>query len=263
MSFSIDLPHLSVAFAVAFVTGGMNAVAGGGTLIAFPTLVGLGLPPIMANTTTTVGLGSGGFGSMWGFRRELARVDRRVWWLIVPSMIGAVGGARLLHMTSAGTFDWIVPWLVLFATTLFILQGPLRRWLGNAAHHPHAPLSTRWVVTAMGCQLVLGVYGAYFGAGTSIMMLAVLGIMGMTDIHEMNGTTSALATCINSVAAVHFAVYRLVSWPYAFVMAAGAILGAYGAAGVARRIGRTAIRRFVICVGVTIAIVMFYRVLHR
>lgn len=266
-----DLAHLAAAFTAAFIAGGINSVAGGGTLVSFPVLVALGLPALNANATNTVGIWPGSLGSIFGFRRELARVAREeswLLWLLAPATAGGLGGAILLKVTPSSLFDWIIPWLILFATVLFIVQAPVRRRLEAAANvrraagQPGHP-SGGWIAFAAIVQFIVGIYGGYFGAGISIMMLAVLGILGMTDILEMNALTSLLSAGINGIAGILFIVAGLIAWPYVAVMAVGSVLGGYGAAGVARKIGKATIRRFIIFVGITIAIAMFYRVLHR
>ena len=252
--------HLFYAFLAAFVAGGINSVAGGGTMVSFPALVALGLPPIVANATNTVGIWPGSLGSIWGFRREFARIPKVMRWLLVPAVVGGAAGAMLLRMTPPGIFDRLIPWLILFATLLFILQAPIQRMLQTAEAARKA--GPGWMAVAMSAQVAVAVYGGYFGAGMSIMMLSILGIIGMTDILEMSAMTSLLSLAINGVAGLLFAQAGLVAWPYALSMAFGAIAGGYGAAGVARRIGRMAIRRFVIVVGLSIAVAMFVRVLR-
>ncbi|HEX4124808.1 MAG TPA: sulfite exporter TauE/SafE family protein [Tepidisphaeraceae bacterium] len=258
---------LTGAFAAAFVAGGINSVAGGGTMISFPSLVGLGLSEKVSNATNCLGILPGSAGSMWGFRRELARVPGRFYWLLLPAMVGGIGGAFLLRITPANVFVWLVPWLLLFATVLFMVQAPIRKrleaWIGGnaAATTDGAGGQGQWLAIASVLQFCVGVYGGYFGAGMSIMMLAVLGVVGMTDILEMNALTGLLAGGINGIAGILFAFAHLISWPYVAVMAPGAVLGGWGAAGVARKIGKVWIRRFVIFVGATIAVIMFWRVL--
>src|SRR5579884_573167 len=246
-----------IAFVAAFLAGAINSVAGGGTMVSFPTLLGLGLPSVIANATNTVAIWPGSLGSLWGFRRELARTEPRMRWLVVPGIAGGAIGAMLLRITPAGLFDRIVPFLILFATLLFVLQIPVQRWLRTT----HAAVRRRgaWLAGAVLLQFAVGVYGGYFGAGISIMMLSILAVLGMTDILEMNALTSLFSLSINGVAAILFIAARLIYWPYVLVMACGAVVGGYGAAGLARRIGRTAVRAFVIVVGFTITIVMFVR----
>jgi uncharacterized membrane protein YfcA len=255
---TVDVLHLLGAFFAAFLAGAINSVAGGGTMISFPILMALGLPPVVANATNTAGIWPGSIGSIWGFRRELARVPAVMRWLLIPALLGGALGAMLLRLTPAKTFAQIVPWLILFATVLFIVQAPIQKKLKSVEAAQHA--GGRWMSLAIAAQMVVAIYGGYFGAGMSIMMLSILGIIGMTDILEMSAMTSLLAFCINGVAGILFAVAGLVYWPYVAVMAVGSVAGGYGAAGVARRIGRTAIRRFVIAVGLTIAVVMFVRI---
>lgn len=258
---SLDFLHLLGAFLAAFLAGAVNSVAGGGTMISFPVLVALGLPPIVANATNTVGIWPGSLGSIWGFRKELARVPRLMRWLLVPALVGGAAGAFLLRMTPPGVFDQLVPWLILFATVLFILQAPIQRKLRSAEAARAA--GPGWLAAAVFAQVLVSVYGGYFGAGMSIMMLSILGVIGMTDILEMSAMTSLLSLGINGIAGLIFAQAGLVFWPYVLAMALGAIVGGYGAAGAARRIGKVAVRRFVIAVGLTIAVVMFVRVLRK
>ncbi|MGZ4789263.1 MAG: sulfite exporter TauE/SafE family protein [Terriglobales bacterium] len=256
---SNDTFRLAAAAAAAFLAGGINSVAGGGTLVTFPTLLWLGIPSVAANATNTVAIWPGSLGSLWGFRRELSQADRIMLWLVVPSMIGGITGALLLRHTPTHTFDRIIPFLILFATVLFTAQKPIQRWIGTPHEDRHR--SPRWLAIAMIVQLLVGIYGGYFGAGMGIMMLTVLTTLGMTDILKMNALTSLYALFINGVAAALFIYAHMVYWHYVLVMAITAIAGGYGAAGVARRIGRTAVRRFVIAVGYTITIVLFIRIM--
>jgi uncharacterized protein len=248
---------LAVAFAAAFLAGFINSVAGGGTLLSFPTLVYLGLPSVIANATSTVAIWPGSLGSIWGFRRELGCTEGRMRLLIIPGTVGGFVGAALLRLTPTTVFDRLVPFLILFATALFLVQEPIKRRLrvGQTAGH-RAGL---WIAGAAAAQLLVGLYGGYFGAGISILMLSLLGLLGMSDILEMNALTSLFSLCINGVASLLFIAAKIVYWPYVLVMAAGSIMGGYGAAGVARKVGRTAVRRFVICVGLTMGVVLLIR----
>lgn len=253
----VSLPQLAGAFGAAFFAGAINSVAGGGTLISFPILVALGLPPIVANATNTVGIWPGSLGSMWGFREELGRVNRRMFWLLVPALIGGLAGALLLRCTPPGVFSALVPWLILFATVLFMIQGPVQRRLKSVEAAEHA--GAKWMVTAVIAELAVAIYGGYFGAGMSIMSLSVLGLIGMTDILEMSVMTSTLACAINGIAGILFAIAGLIDWPIALAMTTGALIGGYGAAGIAKKIGKVAVRRFVIIVGLTIAVIMLVK----
>jgi len=248
----LSLPHL-VAFAAAFVAGAINSVAGGGTLLTFPVLIWIGLPSITANATSTVAIWPGSLGSVWGYRRELRGVHPITYVLTVPSVVGGVIGAVLLQRTPTHVFDRLVPMLILFATCLFMLQEPVQRMIGSGGLALHAR-SRRWVVGAVLFQLLVALYGGYFGAGIGILMLAALGILGYTEIHQMNGLKTLFALFINGIAALYFVVMGMVHWPEALVMAIGAIVGGYAGAGVARRIGAKGVRRVVILVGFAMAL---------
>jgi len=247
----------SVAFASAFAAGAINSVAGGGTLISFPTLIWLGLGSVTANATSTVAIWPGTVGSVWGYRRELRDAEARFRILIVPSLVGGLLGALLLRSTSPVTFDHLVPWLILFATLLLTAQEPVQRLLKTA--HTERHRTTGWLVGAIAFQFLVGVYGGYFGAGIGILMLAALSILGLKDIHEMNSLKVVFGGTINGIAALYFIWAGMVYWPDVLIMAAGAIAGGYGGAGVARKLGRTAVRRIVIAIGFGMAISLFIR----
>jgi uncharacterized membrane protein YfcA len=257
--------HQLIAFGCAFLAGAINSVAGGGTLVSFPALIWLGLPSTIANATSTVAIWPGSLGGMLGFRKNLQDMQPRMYALIVPSLIGGIAGAILLRLTPTSVFDRLVPFLILFATCLFMAQDAVQRFLNigrpsaPGSLNPHSGGGGTWLAGALAFQLVVAIYGGYFGAGLGIMMLAALSIIGLTDIHQMNGLKNLLALCINGVAAMYFVRKGMVYWPDVVVMAAGAIAGGIGGAGVARRLGRVAVRRTVIAVGWLMAVKLFLK----
>ncbi|HYW46633.1 MAG TPA: sulfite exporter TauE/SafE family protein [Bryobacteraceae bacterium] len=255
MHSTLDFWHAAVAFAAAFLAGAINSVAGGGTLVSFPALIWLGLNSVTANATSTVAIWPGSVGSLWGYRREMGSAEPRMYALVAPSLVGGISGALLLRWTPSATFDRLVPFLILFATLLFMAQEPVQRTLKTAHAEQHR--STRWLVGAMLFQLAVAVYGGYFGAGIGILMLAALSIIGLTDIHQMNGLKVLFGMSINGVASLYFVWARMVYWPYVILMAVAAIAGGYGGAGAARRMGRTAVRRIVIGIGFGMALSLF------
>ena len=244
-------------FVSGFVAGAINSVAGGGTLISFPARIWAGLPSPIANATSTVAIWPGSLGGLWGYRRDLRGLPRTTYALVFPSLIGGIVGAMLLRRTPTEVFDRLIPLLILFATILFMLQEPVQRLIKTTGQ-AHAG-SKVWLAGALVFQLFVSVYGGYFGAGIGILMLAAFGIMGFTDIHQMNGLKNFLALCINGVAAFYFIGNGMVSWRHALVMAIGAIAGGVGGAGVARRIGPKGVRRIVIGVGFTMALSLLLR----
>ncbi|MBI5086588.1 MAG: sulfite exporter TauE/SafE family protein [Acidobacteria bacterium] len=249
--------HAVAVFAAAFLAGMINSIAGGGTLVSFPTLIWAGLPPIVANATNTAAIWPGTLGGMWGYRLELRTVPRRYLALLAPSLTGGIAGAVLLRMTPASAFSAMVPYLILFATVLFVAQETIQRWLG--LHHGNDQGSGRWLAGAMAFQFLVGIYGGYFGAGIGILMLAALSLLGMSDIHQMNGLKNVLGGSINGIAALYFIYSGMVYWPDVLVMAVAAILGGWASARIARRLGRLFVRRTVAVIGFGMAISLFFK----
>jgi uncharacterized membrane protein YfcA len=237
------------------VASAINAIAFGGSLVSFPTLIWLGMPPIIANATNTAGVWPGSLGAVWGYRREIAHTAPRMYWLIVPSMAGALVGAALLRVTPPALFDRLVPALIFFATLLFAIQDRVQRFLNVAPEHH----GSQWLIAALGFQFLVSVYGGYFGAGMGILMLLALAVLGHEDIHQMNGLKNLLGVFINAVAAGYFILAGMVRGTDALVMASGATIGGVAAAGLARRMGRKAVRRAVIAIGFAMTAALLFR----
>jgi len=248
-------------FAAAAMAGAVNSVAGGGTLLTFPALLWSGQLAIVANATSTVALVPGALSSFWGYRSELSSSRGELAALAVPSFVGGALGALLLLRTSNEMFSLLVPYLILLATMLFIAQEPLSRWLRRRARGPHDPAAhapiedapprrtrLRWAGVLV-FQLLVGLYGGYFGAGIGILMLAAFGFLGFTNIHHMNALKNLNGTAINAMAAGMVIYEGLVDWRLASLMAAGAIVGGYAGAGTARRVGQRVVRRTIILIG--------------
>jgi uncharacterized protein len=258
-------------FGAAALGGAVNSVAGGGTLLTFPALLWAlrwtqGAERI-ANATSTVALWPGALSSLWGYRSEFRSGMGEILALSVPSFLGGLLGATLLLVTSNETFAAIVPYLILLATLLFMVQEPLSRWQRRretAAQETRPRTLPRWIAV-LAFQFLVGLYGGYFGAGIGILMLAAFGFLGFTNIHHMNALKNLNAMFINGIAAVLFIVKSqlspepLVDWRLALLMAAGAILGGYAGAGTARRIGQKNVRRLVILIGLSLATSLLVR----
>jgi uncharacterized membrane protein YfcA len=236
-------------FAAGFVAGIVNSIAGGGTLVSFPVLVALGREPLIANATNAVALFPGSLASAYGFRGYLSR-ERKIARLLIPVFAGSVVGAVLLLRTSAKTFAVVIPYLIVTATLLFALP---ERWT-KAPAGPESP-RRRWIARVM--LVAIGVYGGYFGAGIGIMLLATLGILGIADLHERNGTKNILAAGANGMAAVLFVARGAVLWPDALVMMMGAIAGGFAGAHLAQRLGRPLVRAAIIAIGLVLTVWYF------
>lgn len=246
-----DIPVVGLA---AFVAGAMNAIAGGGTLVSFPTLLWLGRPPILANATNTVALLPGSLAGAFGFRRELKKIRHWLLILLWPSLLGGLLGSYVLLHTPERTFRGIVPYLLLFATILLMAGPRLQRWLPR----PTAAISARRWAALVFFQLLVGFYGGYFGAGIGILMLAALELMGLDDIHQMNGLKNVLAFTINGIAALYFIRSGAVLWGDVLWMAVGAMAGGYASSAIARRVDRIWVRRTVVAIGFLVAFRSFF-----
>lgn len=246
--------------AAAFCAGVINSIAGGGTLITFPVLIWLGLDPKVANATSTVALWPGLFGGLFGYRRELENSSAILLRLGITSVIGGALGSWLLIWTPSPTFARLVPFLILFATILFMAQGSINRHL-RLQPLVAEPKATWWL-GAIVFQFFSAMYGGYFGAGNGILMLAALGILGLHDINRANGIKNFLGICINSIAVLSFGLSHLVVWPDALLMAGAALIGGYFGAHVAVRVAQVTIRRAIIAIGFVITFVMLWRVWH-
>lgn len=264
MTEQLDATRYALILLAAFAGGAVNSIAGGGTLLTFPALLGLGVRPIVANATSTVALWPGQLASIWGYRSALAGSwDWAKRWAI-PSAIGGLAGALLLLVTPPARFEQIAPWLVLSATLLFAGQKPVLRWLGH--HHPpddedamsHA-VGRRAPVGALAYQFVVAVYGGYFGAGIGILMLAVLGYLGFSNIHRMNGLKNWGGLCINAAAVITFAFSSLVHWPVALTMALGSMAGGYAGSRTAQRVPQKYVRHAITLIGLTSGIWLLLR----
>ncbi|MGH7135640.1 MAG: sulfite exporter TauE/SafE family protein [Pirellulales bacterium] len=254
----LEIAGLCFAAAMA---GAINSVAGGGTLLTFPALIaalgGSAEAAVWANATSTVALFPGSLAGMAGYRRELSAARTWIKLLLLPSLAGGLIGSLLLMRLPAESFKALIPWLLLTAATLFWLQPRLsRRLVQDAGENADRPQRV-WLVSVF--QLLVAIYGGYFGAGIGILMLTALGLMGLHDIHQMNGLKTLFASVINGVAVVVFIASGKVSWPLAIMMALAAMIGGYGGAHVARRLDRNFVRRVVVFIGLSLAAYYLYQ----
>lgn len=235
-------------FLAAMLAGVMNSVAGGGSFVSFPTLLFTGVLPIPANATSTVALWPGSVASIGAYRKRFPKDSRILWPLTAVSVVGGLIGALVLLQTPQTTFMRLVPYLFLVATLLFTFGKKLSVWLSrlvktSVAHSPSAVMGASLV------QLVIAIYGGFFGGGIGILMLALLAMIRMEDIHSMNAVKTLLAAAINGAAVITFIAAGAIVWPQAIVMIAGAVLGGYGGAHVAQKLPTRLVRGFVIVVG--------------
>jgi len=263
--FAGDATGLVLLAVVAFVAAAVNSVAGGGTILTFPALTAI-LPPdpsrlVVANATSTIGLWPGALAAAWAYRGEREGQPPFTRWLVVPSVAGALVGAWLVVVLPPEWFAAIVPWLILVAAVLFALQpqivGLAARLRGASGAHAGSEARVNLPAACI-LQFLVAVYGGYFGAGIGILMLAMLGLLGLGDIHRLNAVKNVLGTVVNGVAAIFFAVgsfagSHAVSWPHAAVMAASAVGGGLAGALIARGLPARIVRRAVALIAFALA----------
>jgi uncharacterized protein len=241
----------------AVAAGAINALAGGGTLITFPLLLAIGVPPIAANVTNTVALCPGFMGGIIGQIKDLSGQRRRFWIFLSVSAMGGVIGSILLLSTGERAFQALVPFLILIASGLLAVQGVIRIWL---ARRPSEPVprcwSEQWAVILVG---LAAIYGGYFGVAMSVIVLSLLGWLVNDTLTRLNAIKQTVAFGANGAAAVLFIFSGKVVWPIALVMAVGALAGGNLGGRLAGRIKPDTLRWTVVSIGLTLSIIYFTR----
>lgn len=236
----------------------MNSVAGGGSFITFPALLFTRMPAIPANATNTAAVWPGSVASAVAYRKVLTpEAWRLLWPLAAMCFAGALLGAHILLHTPPETFVKLIPWLLLGATMLFAVSGKITAWVQS--RKDGGARSRLWTVGGLAVQLVIAMYVGYFGAGSGILILALLALMGQRNVHVMNGMKTVLVSVANAVALGTFIVAGIVIWPQALTMIAGALIGGYGGAHLAQRMKQLYVRRAVIAIGLAMSIYFFIR----
>ncbi len=248
-------------FVAGVIAGAINSVAGGGSLISFPSLIAFGVPSIVANATNTAVVWPGTVSSALAYRQDLTRRRSLLFTLLIPSFIGGLLGAIVLVITPEETFARIVPLLILFATILFAASDWIKQLMVREDASSHGGEQLNWLSGAwgFGFQLFVATYGGYFGAGMGILMLASLSLMGLRDVHRMNALKTVLGSTINGIALVYFILRGLVRWDIAIMMGIGAIIGGYAGARLAKRVNQRALRIFIVLVGLVVSTWLFVK----
>ncbi len=255
----MDLARIGLLIGAGFIAGLMNAIAGGGTIVTFPSLIFSGLNSIVANATSTVALLPAALSSLLGYRKRVPAVSSWLKLFSPVSLVGGLLGGILLTKTPTETFDWLVPFLILLATVLFMSNSLVSKYLLPASAQFGLQPSRGWITGAVVFQFFVGVYGGYFGAGIGILMLASFALIGFKDIHEMNTVKVVLGFLLNLVAAAYFAWSGIVDWESAGIMVLGAIAGGFVGAHYAQKVPQQVVRGLVTAIGLVLSAVMFYR----
>lgn len=241
----------------AFLAGGVNALAGGGTLISFPILTAVGIPAVAANITNTVALCPGYFGATIAQWKEIIAQKQKALLFVPVALIGGIIGGYLLLRTGEKVFTGLIPYLILLATVLLALGNPLRRWLNQ--RNPGGQAKPVVVIAGTAAVLAAAVYGGYFGAGLSVIILAVLGVVVNDSITRLNALKQLLALSTNIAAAVFFLFSGKVVWTAAVVMAAFAMIGGMAGGKLAGKIKPEVLRWVVVGIGLVVAIYYFLK----
>lgn len=254
----MDILHFLIAAIGAFAAGAVNALAGGGTLITFPLLTALGLPAVTANITSTVSLFPGYFGATYAQRADLKGQGKRLKLLLPAAAAGGLIGGLLLAYSGEKTFRQIVPFLILFASLLLALGEPLKKWV--TAHHRNGYRASIFPVVAAVAIGVAAIYGGYFGAGLSVIVLAFLGLLFNDSLTRLNALKQAIALSTNTAAAVYFLFSGKVIWSLAAVMAASALLGGVAGGKLAGKISPVLLRWIIVSIGLIVSVIFFIQV---
>lgn len=241
----------------AIIAGFINALAGGGTLITFPVLMAMGIPAVSANVTNTVALLPGYLGGTMAQANDLKDQKKRLYFLLPAALLGGAVGGLLLLKTGEKLFTQLVPFLILIASALLAIQNPVRKWLtGRQEQGKAAPANELWAFIPV---FFAAIYGGYFGAGLSVIVLAVLGLVMSDNLTRLNALKQGIAFAANTAAALFFVFSGKVNWVVALVMAVGALLGGALGGRLASKVKPATLRWIVVSIGFVVGIIYLVR----
>src|SRR5574338_1278408 len=252
----LELTDYVLIALAALAAGVVNALAGGGSLISFPMLVAVGVPPVAANVTNTVALVPGYFGATLAQMNELKKQKKRVMLYVPAAILGGIVGGLLLLNIGESTFETLIPYLILFASALLAVSDPLRNWVNRRLGAGKIDTYMVWTVIPL---FLAAIYGGYFGAGLSVIILAVLGLMLPDSLTTLNALKQVLSFSVNTAAAVFFLFSDEVVWPAAVVMAVFSLIGGAIGGRLAGRIKPSVLRMIVVIIGIVVAVIYFIR----
>ncbi|MCP4936990.1 MAG: sulfite exporter TauE/SafE family protein [bacterium] len=252
----------ALLFIAGFFGGALNSIAGGGSFITFPALIAAGVPAISANATNTFASMPGYMAGAWVLRHNIIKARKKLPLTVIIAFIGGIIGAWLLLRTPPTRFVEIIPWLLLFATMLFITGSKINQWIGHhTKHHRHASIIGTLFLS--GLLLIICIYGGFFNAGFGIIGLSYLALAGMSDIRTMAGLKLVISSCVSSIAVVYFIMESAIAWQPGLAVLAGTVSGGAISAHIARHLPQTIVRNFVIIASICITSWFFYDVYWR
>ncbi len=244
-------------FLAAVAAGFINAMAGGGTLVSFPVLLAVGIPPIVANVTNTVALVPGTIGGMWSQRKDFRSQYQRLLKLLPAAIVGGIAGGLLILNTNENTFRSIIPYLILLATLLLAAQGTIKSWVVKRIGHAHTEHHNPLIMLSL--AFLASIYGGYFGAGLGVILMAVLGFVTDDSMTRLNFLKQALGFAINLAAAIYFAFSGKVDWMVALVMVFGSLIGGLIGGKLAGKMKPELLRWIVVSAGLIAAVIFFLK----
>lgn len=251
------MQHILLLFIPGLLGGMINAIAGGGGIVMYPAMLASGLSPIVANATVNLVVLPGSATSAFGYRKEIAKIPRYYFWLLIPCFIGSVIGSYILIHTNAVTFEKLAPWLVLSAVILLALQSRIHRWLSKQSKKRKIHWHTLPVLFL--ATFPLAIYAGFFGVGFGLMMLALLGFTTLRSVHQMNGLKNLCGIVIAAVALTYFARTGLIDWQSGLIMAVGTAIGGYTGSRLSQKVSAHVVHDATIVIGTIISIVLIVR----
>lgn len=252
--------QLVLLLVAGFLAGVINSIAGGGSFILYPLLISLGVPPVSANASCSLAVLPGTASSAYGYSSYIQKLSKRYFLLLIPGLLGGLVGAVLLGHTPNRTFEYIVPWFVLVASVLLMLQPRIHSWLYQKDNQRVVKRHLYIALSLVGLGVfALSIYGGYFGAGYGIMMLAFLGFTELTNIHQMNGLKNLVGIMINSTAVFYFILHGLISWKYIPALMIGNVVGGLVGARYSGKLRSSFIRGIIIGIALAISLLLFAR----
>ncbi len=248
------MQHYLILFIPGVLGGMINAIAGGGGIIMYPALLAAGLPPIIANTTSSFIVWPGSLTSAYGYRKDLRKVPKSFFWLAVPSTLGSFFGAYVLTHTESATFERLAPWLIISAVILLATQSRIHRFVMTQTKQRKINWHTIPLIVL--ATFPLAIYGGYFGAGFGLMMLALLGFSGLKNVFQMNGVKNLVGATMAFTATVYFWHAGFIDWPAGLIMAAGTALDGYIGARLTKKISAHLVHDLTVAIGIIVAIVL-------
>ena len=255
---SIDWHWLWLAVA-AFLAGVLNAVAGGGSFLLFPAMLGMKMLPVQANATNTVALWPGQLTSVAAYREDIRKNRRLAWPMGLAGLLGGTAGALVLLNTPQTTFLHLVPWLLLIAASIFAATGPVMRWQVRRKAATEAVAHPPKLLLVFVSTIVVCFYIGYFGAGAGFLIITLLSLFGFQDLHEINALKVVSTTMANGVAFLIFVIGRQVEWHYCLLAMVTCAVGGYSSARFARKVPQPFLRGIVVCIGLGMAAWFFWK----